>query len=277
MTRALSEVTSELVTLAAEGDRQAVEEIVRALERPIYNVALRMLLDRQDAEDATQESLIRIVTRLAQYRGESRFSTWAWRIAVRRILDFREQRAAAARFSFDAFAADLADGLDADAVERAEDAILHRQLKVMCGRAMLQCLDGDHRIAFIFGEILELSSSEAAQILEVEAVTFRKRLSRARAALSEFLTRNCGVVNPDAPCACHRRLDRALALGRVDRSDVDVESGDLVALRTQLSTLSEIARVTAFYRSDPDSRSKSDFVALMRSMLGQLSSSKEPS
>jgi RNA polymerase sigma factor (sigma-70 family) len=267
MTLTLSEVTAELVTRAAEGDRRAVEEIVRSLQRPLYNVALKMLLDRQDAEDATQEALIRIVTHLTQYRAEARFSTWAWRIAVRRILDFRDQRAAAARFSFTGFAADLADGLDEHAVERTEDAVLYRQLKLLCSRAMLQCLDGDHRIAFILGELCELSSQEAAEILAVEPATFRKRLSRARALLSDFLGRHCGVVNPDAPCACHRRLDRAISLGRVDRARLEVKDGDLSALRAQLATLPQLQRVTAFYRSDGNVDSKRDFVTTLRAML----------
>src|SRR5437868_15351041 len=106
MPLAMSEITPELVARATAGDGDAVSEIVRALERPFYNAALRMLSDRQDAEDATQEALIRVVTRLAQYRGDAQFSTWAWRIAIRRILDVRAGRAPQLRF--DDFAADLA-------------------------------------------------------------------------------------------------------------------------------------------------------------------------
>ncbi|AGC46699.1 RNA polymerase sigma-E factor [Myxococcus stipitatus DSM 14675] len=265
MTNTFSDVTHEQVAQAAEGDARAVESIVRALERPIYNVALRMLLDRQDAEDATQESLIRIMTRLAQFRGESRFSTWAWSIAVRRILDFRQRRA---HTSFEAFAEDLAEGRDEHAVERTEDAILHQQLKLRCGRALLQCLDADHRIAFVLGELLELPSNDAAEILDIEPAAFRKRLSRARTALSDFLNKQCGVVNPSAPCACHRRLGRALEKGRVEPAELPDES--LPALRARLSTLSELRRVTAFYRSEPASTNRTDFVATLRSMLGSL-------
>jgi RNA polymerase sigma factor (sigma-70 family) len=260
-------VDPALVTAAADGDAHAVAEIVRVLERPIYNVAVRMLLDRGDAEDATQEALIRIVTRLAQFRGESLFSTWAYRIAVRRVLDFREQRAAAARITSDAFAADLADGLEEDAVEKAENAILYQQLKLMCSRAMLHHLDGDHRIAFVLGEIVELSAPECAEILDIEPAAFRKRLSRARATLSEFLTAHCGIANEANPCRCHRRLDRALALGRVRRDDLDVDHGGLPTLRAHMKQISELKRVTAFYRDEPQLVSKRDFVANVRSLL----------
>jgi RNA polymerase sigma factor (sigma-70 family) len=273
MTRSLTEIDDALVALAADGDGRAVAEIVRALQKPLYGIALRMLLDRQDAEDATQEALVRIVTRLAQFRGEAAFTTWAYRIAMRRILDFREQRAAASRLSSEVFAADLADGLDPDAVERPDDAILHHQLKVMCSRAMLQHLDGDHRIAFVLGEILELSSNDAAEILEIEPAAFRKRLSRARATMTEFLGRHCGVVNEAASCRCHRRLDRALSLGRVRRDDLEVAEGGLVALRNQIKSMFEMQRVTAFYRDEPDLRSKRDFVAGIRALLAP----KEPS
>jgi RNA polymerase sigma factor (sigma-70 family) len=267
MTRALADVDIALVALAADGDARAVTDIVRTLERPVYGIALRMLFDRRDAEDATQEALIRIVTRLAQFRGEAKFSTWAYRIAVRRILDFRDQRAAAARVTSEAFAADLADGLDLDAVERAEDAVLHHQLKLVCGRAMLHCLDSDHRIAFVLGEIVQLSSAEASLVLEIEPATFRKRLSRARATLTEFLNRHCGVVNPGNSCRCHRRLDKAIALGRVERTDRDTPRGDLPALRTHLATIDEMKRVTTFYRDEPELVSKRDFVARVRALI----------
>ncbi len=267
MTRTLAEIDLPLVALAADGNAHAVDEIVRALERPVYGIAMRMLFDRHDTEDATQEALVRIVTRLAQFRGDSAFSTWAYRIAVRRVLDFRERRAAAARLTSEAFAADLADGLDVEAVERAEDAIHHHQLKLICGRAMLHCLDGDHRIAFVLGEVVQLSSQEAALVLEIEPATFRKRLSRARATLSEFLGRNCGIADAANPCRCHRRLDKAVALGRVRRDEVDVPAGDLPALRAHMATIDKMKRVTAFYRDEPELVSRRDFVAKVRALM----------
>jgi hypothetical protein len=195
---------------------------------------------------------------------------------VRRILDFRAQRATAARLTFEAFAADLAEGRDDDAVERTENAVLTHQLKLACSRAMLQCLDGDHRIAFVLGEILELSSPECAEILEIEPAAFRKRLSRARTALAEFLGQQCGVVDQAAPCRCHKRLDRAIALGRIDRDDREVDTDALTRLRQQIASLRELDRVGAYYRDEPAPVSQRDFVARVRALLAGHSSGAGP-
>jgi RNA polymerase sigma factor (sigma-70 family) len=266
MTR-LTAIPDALVLAATAGDRGAIEDLVRQLQGPIYAVASRMLHDRADADDATQEALIRIVTRLAQYRAEARFTTWALRIAVHRILDFREQRATRPLLTFQQLDEDLADGLDVAAEERLEDAVLHRQIKLVCTRAMLQCLDGDHRVAFILGEILELSAAEAAEVVGIEHATFRKRLSRARSELTAFLTRTCGVFDPSAPCACHRRLERARVLGRVDPAEVDVDRADLVALRAELTKIVELQRITRYFQADPELRTRRDFVAEIRTAL----------
>jgi len=249
MTDELTDLTPDLVERAAGGDTHAVERIVRALQRPVYAVALRMLHSPRDAEDATQEALIRIVTRLAQYRGEARFSTWALRIAVHRVVDYRRERAP--RLSFEQFSDDLQTGLDPQADERPEDEVLLKQLRHICSRAMLQCLDTDHRIAFVLGEILELNGTEAAEVLEIEPAAFRKRLSRARRALEAFVQANCSVAQPDAPCACHRRLPRALALGRVQRDQPDahaVAGEPLRELRRRLHTLPSAQRLGALLR-----------------------------
>jgi len=264
----LRNITPAWVERATSGDRAAVEFIVRTLQGPVFATARRMLFDRQDAEDATQEALVRVITHLGQFRQEAQFSTWAFSIAIRRILDFREQRAAATRGSLGAFALDLADGLEHGAPERTEDAYLHAELRQRCAHAMLHCLDGDHRLAYILGELLELPSQEAADILRLEPATFRKRLSRARADLEAFLKRHCGVVSAEAPCACHRRQTRALALGRLSREDAGPPEESVVQLRARIQALREAQRAAAFFKaSRPDDGP--DFAATIRDLLSQ--------
>lgn len=253
----MDEITLQVVQRAVAGERAAMEQIMRALERPFFNLALRMLLSPAEAEDAAQECLLRVATRLAQFEGGSRFSTWAWKVAVNRILELKRRPF----LTVEQFSADLADGLEFAAPERIEDLVALGELKMSCGRALLNCLEADDRIAFILGEIMELEGPEAAEILGVPPATFRKRLSRARERLREALSANCGVVNPAAPCRCHRRLARATALGRVTPGAVSTDAPlDVAALREKLSRIGEAMRVAAYYRADPASKPRRDLV-----------------
>jgi RNA polymerase sigma factor (sigma-70 family) len=258
MTSALDGITAEAVRCAVDGDRVALEAILRALERPFFTLALRMLASVEDAEDAAQECLLRVTTRLAQFDGRSRFSTWAWRVAVRRILDFRDS---AARISFEAFAAGLTVGLEPEAPERPDDLVEIGELKMACSRALLQCLDAPERLAFVLGHILELDGPEAAAILEIDSAAFRKRLSRARDRLSAALRGQCGIVNPSAACRCHARLAKARALGRVAPGRTTTERPLAVGeLRASLAAIEPAQRAVAYYRADPASVPRRDLV-----------------
>ena len=81
---------------------------------------------------------------------------------------------------------------------------------------MLQCLERGERIAFVLSDVFELSSADAAWILDTTPAAYRKRLERARRRIGAFMNSTCGVVNSDAFCRCARRVPKALATGRVD-------------------------------------------------------------
>ena len=101
----------DIARQAIDGDREALEGLVRALQGDVYGLALRMLWNREDAEDATQEILIRIVTRLSQFDFRSRLKTWAYRVAVNYILDIKKSAIERLHLSFERFAEDLESGL----------------------------------------------------------------------------------------------------------------------------------------------------------------------
>src|ERR1700744_923021 len=80
----------ELVTKAQAGDKDALEKLVRRHQPWVFNIAIRMLWHREQAEDATQEILIKVVTKLSTFRGQSQFRTWLYRIAVNHLLNVRK-------------------------------------------------------------------------------------------------------------------------------------------------------------------------------------------
>lgn len=215
----MTDPASELITAARAGDRVSLTTLVREIQPQVFALCLRMLWQRQDAEDACQEILVRVVTRLSTFRGESRFSTWLYRVAVRHLIDFRRSCAEYAVTTFEAFAEDLHSGAQEptrELRERPDYNVLLHEIRTGCSLAMLLCLDRPHRAAYIVGEILEFDHHEAARAIGVSAPTFRKRLSRARTRVLEFTQRSCGLVNTDAPCRCARRVAPALVLGRIE-------------------------------------------------------------
>ena len=205
----------DLARRALHGDRDAVERLVRELQGDVYGLALRMLWNREDAEDATQEILVRTVTRLAQFDSRSKLKTWVYRIAVNYILDVKKSPVERLQLTFERFGADLGEGLSDDGPADAERSLLTEEVKVGCTLGMLQCLDRPHRLAYIVGEIMEMPGPEAAGVLEITPALFRKRLQYAREAIVSFTRAQCGLASDTAACACHRRVPAAVRLGRV--------------------------------------------------------------
>jgi RNA polymerase sigma factor (sigma-70 family) len=204
----------ELVARARGGDRAALEALMRDMKDLVYGLAARMLGNPSDADDATQEILIRLVTSLGSFRGDSAFRTWVYRVASNHLLTARGKRAKYAAETFDELATYLAEGV-ASAVPPSENALLIQEAKLACTSTMLHCLDRDHRLAYILGEVLDLASDEAAAILEISSDAYRKRLSRARTQMEEFLHATCGLVKLANACRCAKQGANAEAHGRV--------------------------------------------------------------
>jgi RNA polymerase sigma factor (sigma-70 family) len=255
-----------LVERAVAGEEDAISQVIRSVEKGVFALALRMV-PGGEAEDACQEALVKIVRGLPGFRGDSRFSTWAYAVASRSFLDYRRGRYREASYGVEELRDDLADGLDMTASARPEDRVYLGQVLVGCARALLQCLDGDHRLAYVLGHVMEFPTPEAAEISGVDEATYRKRLSRARDRISTALDGHCGVINPRASCRCARRLGKARALGRagdaLPPTGVDVEQ--LSAVIQEMNGLS--ARAAAYHQAEGEPRVPSDIVARVRALV----------
>src|SRR5437588_9773869 len=135
---------------AAQGERASLEAIVEAVTDDVYNLGMRMLGVPADAEDATQEVLIKVLTHVASFRGESGFRTWVWKIATRHIMKMKRGRFEAG-ISFESIEAliDAGAGASAPDIDEAEVARLAEEVRLGCTHAMLVALDREHRIAYI--------------------------------------------------------------------------------------------------------------------------------
>jgi len=238
-----------VVERARAGDRDALELLVANLIDDVYRLSLRMTANTADAEDATQEVMIKVVAHLGEFRGEASVRTWAYRIAVRHLIDQRRSRVEAIALDFDRFAADLMDGLGEPA--EGEDPLAVAEVKLGCTLAMLTCLDREHRVAYILGEIFDVSSSIGAAIAEVSEQVYRQRLSRARRQLEAFTRSYCGVVSARAPCSCDRRVKRAAELGRIERDNLRLARHPVGSVAGEVREMEALHSTAALFRNHP--------------------------
>lgn len=183
----------ELVARAQGGEEEAFEELVRRHEGEVYRLCRRLLGLREDAMDAAQETFVRVFRGLARFRGEAKFRTWVYGIALnvcRNVATSAPRRAAARSTSLAA-----PPGEEAGAVElpderpNPEREARGREL----GRALeaaLAELSWEHRQVILLREMEGLSCEEVAAVLGCRLGTVKSRLARARGAL---LARLAGV------------------------------------------------------------------------------------
>lgn len=215
----MSEDTKELVQKAVNGDKQSLEKLLLSVKDKIYNLSLRMLWSPKDAEDVTQEILIKVITNLSKFRMESKFSTWVYSIASNHLINVNKKSMENLELSFDIYEKDISAGFDTKLPISLQDLntnILAEELKVSCTHAMLLCLDREHRLIYILSSMFGINSTEGALIMNITPEAYRKRLSRTREKMRNFMENNCGLVSENMPCSCNKRIQVAVGNRRIN-------------------------------------------------------------
>ncbi len=258
----------ELVKKALLGNKKALTEIIESVENLIYNLSIKMLWHPQDAEDASQEILIRVITNLKSFCGKSKFSTWVYRLATNHLLTLLNKKTQLNNMSFSSLSKELEQGLlnELYRVENSgEQDLLVQEMKIGCTNGMLQCLDANTRTSYILGDILGFNSKEGAYIQHVEATTFRKRLSRGRTKLFTFMNANCGVANKNNNCRCKKQLTHCIHTGKIKRSHfLFATDGSGVELKTKID---EAEKSLDLFNTNPSYRLPENAVNKIRKVL----------
>jgi RNA polymerase sigma factor (sigma-70 family) len=227
-----------LALRARSGDRKALEELIQRHQGWIYNIAVRMLYHPQDAEDATQEILVKVLTRLSSFEGRSSFRTWLYRVVVNHLLNMKRGREEQKLINFSAYGDALENTPDLDLPDpkgASPDAnLLVTEAMLACTSGMLLCLDREQRLSYILGAIFGVSDIVAAEVLEISSENFRQRLARARRDLRNFMNDKCGLVNKSNPCRCAKKTRGFIQAGHVDPDN-------LLFSRERISSVREAA------------------------------------
>ncbi|KAA5542679.1 RNA polymerase sigma factor [Roseiconus nitratireducens] len=210
----------ELVRQSKGGNRESLERLVLRHQAWIYNIAVRMVFDPQDAEEVTQEVLIKAVTRLSTFRGESKFRTWLYRITANHVLNMKRRGGEVVPHTFSTYADAINGTPDLDLPDPrsvpVDVPLLVEETKVACTTGMLLCLDRRQRLIFTLGEIIGACDTVGGEVMEMTAANFRQCLARARRDLYHFMNRQCGLVNASNPCRCPKKTKGFIDAGHVD-------------------------------------------------------------
>ncbi len=253
----------ELIKSCLEGNKHGLVELINSIQGLIYNLSLRFLWNKMDAEDATQDILIKIITNLSKFDGRCKFSTWSYRVASNHLLNLKRTTLEKTFTTFDIFGDDLNPVKEPINYALPDRDLLEKEMKTGCTLAMLQCLDRNLRIAFILGTVFKLNSNVASSITETTPENFRKRLELSRKLIGGFLNSYCGIYNPHNNCRCNKRIHKAIKNGRIKKTNLNFAN----KIETYNEEMEELHSLSGIYQNHGDMKSSTNFVGKLSKLL----------
>jgi RNA polymerase sigma factor (sigma-70 family) len=278
----MPEITTEILSSAQGGDLLDLNGLLASIQPALFNLSMRILGNREDAQDACQEILLKITTHLGSFRGESSFGTWAYRVASNHLLSARTRSRETPEVSLDALQERLGQGvalvesrgLDHGRNLLPEEKLEARRIAIGCTQSMLMALDREHRLAYVLDTVFGLLSADAASVLLLSPAAYRKRLSRARRRLDDFMSGTCGLISDDAPCRC-RKQAKALAFmkslpaseAQAPASKIEPTAFEMASAEKELGDLMRMSDAAAIFRAHPQYQAPGQMIATIRAVL----------
>jgi len=183
----------ELVARSIRGDADSFNELILRWERPIYALAYRTIGREEDARDVCQETFLRAFRALPGFRGQAKFSSWLYRIALNLCRDWlrRERRAALVQPPEDVDLLELAAA--AEPAESIEDLVSRKDMARAVERAMAR-LPEEQRTAIVLKEYHGLTFQEIADLIGCPLSTVKTRLYQGLSVLRRELEKSAGRV-----------------------------------------------------------------------------------
>lgn len=180
---------AKLVAKAVEGDRQALAEIVAQNERLVYNVALRLLADAKEAECVLQETFLKVLEALPNFKGQSSLSTWIYRIATNLALmrlRTRKKQTEPLEEADSQVSQNALEAFNRAVGNNPLQAVMNQELRQAMEQAIKQLPD-KFRSVFVLKDIEGFSLKEIAEMLDMNLATVKTNLHRARLFLRDHL------------------------------------------------------------------------------------------
>ena len=198
-----------IIRRVQHGDVNAFELLVAAYEKNVFNVAMQMLGNREDAQDMAQEAFLKAYSSLSSFRGDSKFSSWLYRIVANVCMDFRRRQSRRPSSSL-TVEDEEGETLELDIADESQspEALLERKLTREAVRRGLASLPDEQRQILLLREIQGLSYEEIGEAMNLEPGTVKSRIFRARKKLCAFLLQDGNI--PDSISSRNSRGSDAL-------------------------------------------------------------------
>lgn len=212
---------SGLIDAVLEGDAHALEALILRHQAWIYNIAFKMTMDHENAEDITQEILIKVISHLGTYDpAKAAFRTWLYRIVVNHVLNMKKKKFEVRIHDFDTYVSLIEKLPDQGADAHPESAVLAEEMKIGCMMGMLLCLKRPDRMAFLLGAVFGVRDEEGADLMAMSRENFRQKLSRSRKRVFDYMNGICGHVNSGNPCRCVHKVKAFADMGMLDAGNL---------------------------------------------------------
>lgn len=225
-----------LIRHALKGDSEALSELISRHQPWIYNIVFRMVMVREDAEDITQEILIKVITKLSSYdKTKASFTTWLYRIVVNHIINIKKSGYEQSISTPENYYSFIDTVPDENIELNPETNLIINDLAIGCVTGILLCMDREQRLIFILSIIFNVSSRQGSEIMDISDDAYRKSLSRARSRLYSFMNNKCGLITESAPCKCRNKVSEFIKQGWYKVDDLKFYNENFAKVRDIVS------------------------------------------
>ncbi|QSX07109.1 sigma-70 family RNA polymerase sigma factor [Sedimentibacter sp. zth1] len=180
-----------LIKQSQKGDIDAFEKLIKEYKKVAYNIALRVLHNKEDAEDISQESLVKVFKNINSFNMQSTFKVWLYRIVMNTCLDFKRKKQLV-KYSIDKLIEDDENEFSKEIPDNTNnpDIIIQNKLEQQMLYDSIDKLEDDFKNIIVLRDLQDLSYKEIADVLSCNEGTVKSRLNRARKKLKDIVTDN---------------------------------------------------------------------------------------
>ena len=276
----IQEPSGASIQEAIAGSISFIDNIIGLIQPGIFNIAVRMLGNRDDAADATQEILLKVVTHLSSFRSDSAFTTWIFRIAKNHLLTALTKTRESPEISLEGIYESLEMGMAFNEAQlqpfggrtlQPDEKLEAKQIALGCTQKMLMSLDREQRLSYILDAVFGLTSEEASNVLDVSSDAHRQRLTRARDKLDTFVASSCGLASDSAKCHCDKQIPAVRHVraktGDAPKSVFSVHPMEREEVHRNFDALVRLGNASAMIKAHPNYQAPESMRMAIRSVL----------